>query len=79
MSDVIIRDKAEYHTRTTEEMERHLAVPPWSLRNRSVQSSRLSPEIAREAHDDRLKSRAVAATFHYFARRVLKHEPEVLE
>ena len=24
MSDVIIRDKAEYHARTTEQMERHL-------------------------------------------------------
>jgi L-fuculose-phosphate aldolase len=36
-------------------------------------------EIAREAHDYRLKPRAVAATFHYFARRVLKREREVLE
>ena len=26
MSDVIVRDKAEYHARTTEQMERHLAV-----------------------------------------------------
>ena len=34
MSDVIIRDKAEYHTRTTEQMERHLAVPTWSLRQK---------------------------------------------
>ena len=35
--------------------------------------------IAREAHDYRLKPRAVAATFHYFARRVLKQQREVLE
>ena len=27
MSDVIIRDKAENHTRTSDQMERHLAVP----------------------------------------------------
>ena len=30
MSDVIIRDKSEYHARTSEQMERHLAVPAWS-------------------------------------------------
>ena len=34
--------------------------------------------LAREAHDYRLKPRAVAATFHYFGRRVLKQEPDVL-
>jgi L-fuculose-phosphate aldolase len=39
----------------------------------------IDPAIAREAHDYRLKSRAVAATFHYFARRVLKQEHDVLE
>jgi L-fuculose-phosphate aldolase len=39
----------------------------------------IEPEIAREAHDYRLKPRAVAATFHYFARRELKRESEVLE
>jgi L-fuculose-phosphate aldolase len=39
----------------------------------------IKPEIAREVHDYRLKPRAVAATFHYFARRVLKQEREVLE
>jgi hypothetical protein len=33
----------------------------------------IDPAMAHEAHDYRLKSRAVAATFHYFARRVLKH------
>jgi hypothetical protein len=31
MSDVIIRDKSEYHARTSEQMERHLAVPPWAF------------------------------------------------
>jgi L-fuculose-phosphate aldolase len=39
----------------------------------------LDPAAAREAHDYRLKARAVAATFHYFARRVLKHDRDVLE
>jgi L-fuculose-phosphate aldolase len=38
----------------------------------------INPAHAREAHDYRLKPRAVAATFHYFARRVLKQEDEVL-
>ena len=32
MSEVIIRDKAEYHARTSEQMERHLPLPQWSLR-----------------------------------------------
>ena len=38
----------------------------------------IDPPFAREAHDYRLKPRAVAATFHYFGRRVLKQEPDVL-
>src|SRR6478609_946288 len=38
----------------------------------------INPDHAREAHDYRLKPRAVAATFHYFGRRVLKQEPDVL-
>jgi len=39
----------------------------------------IEPAIAREAHDYRLKSRAVGATFHYYARRALKHERDVLD
>ena len=39
----------------------------------------IKPELAREAHDYRLKPKATAATFHYFARRVLKTEPECLD
>jgi L-fuculose-phosphate aldolase len=39
----------------------------------------IDPAIAREAHDYRLKPRVVAATFHYFARRMLKQERDVLE
>jgi L-fuculose-phosphate aldolase len=39
----------------------------------------IDPGIAKEAHDYRLKSRAVGATFHYFARRVLKGERDVLD
>jgi L-fuculose-phosphate aldolase len=41
MSDVIIRDKAEYHTRTTDEMERHLSLPPWSLRQKMALACRI--------------------------------------
>ena len=40
---------------------------------------RLDPACAREAHYYRLKPRAVAATFHYFARRMLKQGTDVLE
>ena len=39
----------------------------------------IEPTIAREAHDYRLKPRAVAASFYYFARRVLKQGHDVLE
>jgi L-fuculose-phosphate aldolase len=39
----------------------------------------IRPELAREAHDYRLKPKAVGATFHYFARRILKSQPECLE
>lgn len=34
----------------------------------------INPEFAKEAHDYRLKPKATAATFHYFARRVLRRE-----
>lgn len=40
---------------------------------------KIKPEIAREAHDYRLKPKAIGATFHYFARRVLRKAAEVLE
>ena len=50
-----------------------------SWRNRLAPSRRSTPRIAQEAHDYRLKPRAVAATFHYFARRALKHERDALE
>lgn len=39
----------------------------------------LEPAAAKEAHDYRLKPKAVGATFHYFARRVLRKGAEVLE
>jgi L-fuculose-phosphate aldolase len=34
----------------------------------------INPEFAKEAHDYRLKPKATGATFHYFARRVLRRE-----
>ena len=37
MTDVLIRDKSEYHARTTSQMERHLAIPPWTLRQKIAQ------------------------------------------
>jgi L-fuculose-phosphate aldolase len=38
----------------------------------------INPEYAKEAHDYRLKPKAVGATFHYFARRILRQSQEVL-
>jgi hypothetical protein len=32
-----------------------------------------------EPHDYRLKPKAIGATFHYFARRLLRTQPETLE
>lgn len=40
---------------------------------------RLKPEVAKEAHDYRLKPKAVGATFHYFARRILRKTSDVLD
>jgi L-fuculose-phosphate aldolase len=37
---------------------------------------RIDPDLAREAHDYRLKERAIGATFTYYARRALKTDPE---
>jgi L-fuculose-phosphate aldolase len=39
----------------------------------------IKPELAQEAHDYRLKPKAIGATFHYFARSVLKIAPECLQ
>lgn len=36
----------------------------------------IDPALAREAHDYRLKERAIGATFFYFARRALRGDPE---
>jgi L-fuculose-phosphate aldolase len=38
----------------------------------------INPDHAKEAHDYRLKQKAVGATFHYFARRILKESDEAL-
>jgi L-fuculose-phosphate aldolase len=34
--------------------------------------------LAQEAHDYRLKPKAIAATFAYYSRRVLKRDPDVI-
>ena len=38
----------------------------------------IEPALAQEAHDYRLKQRAIAATFHYYARRVLRGDASVI-
>jgi L-fuculose-phosphate aldolase len=40
---------------------------------------KIKPEIAKEAHDYRLKPQSVGATFHYFARRALKTQQDCLD
>ena len=39
----------------------------------------LDPEPARQAHDYRLKPAPLGATFHYFARAVLRTESDCLD
>ena len=57
MSDVIIRDKAEYHARTSEQMERHLAVPPWTLCQKIALTCRI---LAAEGHESALAGQITA-------------------
>src|ERR1700730_14097495 len=38
----------------------------------------IDPVLAREAHDYRLKARAIGATFHYYPRRILRDDKSVL-
>src|ERR1700757_1856223 len=57
MSDVIIREKAEYHARTSEQMERHLPLPPWSLRQKIALTCRI---LAAEGHESALAGQITA-------------------
>jgi len=57
MTDAIIREKAEYHARTTDQMERHLAVPPWTLRQKMALSCRI---LAAEGHESALAGQITA-------------------
>ena len=57
MSEVIIRDKTEYHARTSEQMERHLSLPPWSLRQKIALTCRI---LAAEGHESALAGQITA-------------------
>src|SRR3977135_3400043 len=57
MSEVIIRDKAEYHARPTDEMQRHLTLPPWSLRQKIALTCRI---LAAEGHESALAGQITA-------------------
>src|ERR1700732_3167491 len=57
MSEVIIRDKAEYHARTTDDMQRHLTLPPWSLRQKIALTCRI---LAAEGHESALAGQITA-------------------
>ena len=43
------------------------------------QIQKIKPELAKEAHDYRLQPKSIGATYHYFARRVLRGSSEVLQ
>jgi len=38
----------------------------------------VDPELAKEAHDYRLKEKAIRATFYYYARRALRKDPDII-
>lgn len=38
----------------------------------------IEPKLGKEAHDYRLKERPMAATFYYYARRALRHDPTIV-
>ena len=46
-----VRDKSEYHRQTSERMERHFAVPDWSMREKLTLACRM---LAAEGHDSGL-------------------------
>ena len=51
MSDAIVRPKTDYHARTSAQMEQHLALPPWSLRQKMALTCRI---LAAEGHESAL-------------------------
>ena len=61
MSDVIIRDKAEYHARTSEQMERHLAVRPGRSARRLRSLAGFSPPRATSPRSRARSPRAASA------------------
>lgn len=38
----------------------------------------VDPELAKEAHDYRLKEKAIRATFYYYARRAMRKDPDII-
>ena len=53
----IVRPKEAYHERTSREMERHLRVPEWTLRQKMALSCRM---LAAEGHESALAGQITA-------------------
>ena len=53
----VVRPKNEYHERTTREMQRHLKVPAWSLRQKIALTCRI---LAAEGHESALAGQLTA-------------------
>jgi L-fuculose-phosphate aldolase len=53
----VIRDKQAYHQQTSERMNRHLAVPTWTTRQKLAMACRI---LAAEGHDSGLAGQATA-------------------
>jgi L-fuculose-phosphate aldolase len=58
MTDAIIRDQADYHARTMVQMERHLMLPSWSLRQKIALTCRI---LAAEGHESAIATKLVGA------------------
>jgi L-fuculose-phosphate aldolase len=53
----VVREKAEYHAKTQRDMARHLAMPPWSVREKLALACRI---LAAEDHESGLAGQLTA-------------------
>lgn len=65
----VVRDKSEYHRQTAERMEKHFAVPSWSVRQKLALAGRI---LGMEGHDSglagQLSARGEAPNTYYMLR-----------
>jgi L-fuculose-phosphate aldolase len=68
--EAVVRDKANYHQQTTERMERHFAVPRWSVRQKLALGCRA---LALGGHESALAGKLSGARRHALNLRMLRY------